>query len=102
MNTIELWPSPVFGPTRRKRFGKPATVRAEVRLGAVAPLLAQVPPVAPAHLERRDLLGRLEPRGEHDGVDARSVPSFDTIECAADLGDPAVTSSTFSRCSAGR
>lgn len=26
MNTIELWPSPVFRPTIRNRFGNPATV----------------------------------------------------------------------------
>jgi hypothetical protein len=25
-SSVEVWPVPVFGPSMRKRFGKPATV----------------------------------------------------------------------------
>jgi len=51
MNTIEVWPRPVFGPTSRNRFGKPATAalrlvqarttteRPDARAWALAPAL---------------------------------------------------------------
>jgi hypothetical protein len=36
MKMIELWPRPVFGPTRKKRFGKPATVAPRYAVGLPA------------------------------------------------------------------
>ena len=69
MNTIELCPRPVLGPTSRNRLGKPATVVPRYACGAALPDVVERAPVAPAHPLGDGHVGDVEAGAEDDRVD---------------------------------
>ena len=69
MKTIELWPRPVFGPSSRKRFGKPATVVPRWACGLPSQTSASDAPVAAADALGDRQVGDVEAGAEDDRVD---------------------------------
>jgi hypothetical protein len=68
MNTIEVWPSPAFGPTSMNRSGNPATLVPGYACGLPCQNVGERPAVrAPDQIGRRHV-GDPETGGQNDGV----------------------------------
>ena len=101
MNTIELWPSPVLGPTRKKRLGKPAMVVPRWACMLPSQVSARVRPSRPRTTSAAGGSVTWKPVPKMIVSTSRSVPSAVTIACGRTSAMPSVTSSTFGCMSAG-
>ncbi len=70
INSTELWPRPVFGPSRKNRFGKARHRHAEMRLRAALPGLGEGAAVWSVNAVADRRVGDLEPGAEDDRVGA--------------------------------
>ena len=102
MKTIELCPSPVLGPTRKKRFGKPATVVPRCACGLPSQASASERPSRPRTRSAAGMSVTWKPVPKMIVSTSRSVPSAVTIERGRTSRMASVTTSTFSRPSVGR
>ena len=83
MKTTEVWPSPVLGPSSRKKLGKPATRHAEVGADAVSvPDVVEHGAVPTDDLHVGEVAADLEPGAEDDRV-GRALDAMRRRRCCA-------------------
>jgi hypothetical protein len=102
MKTTEVWPRPVFGPSSRKRLGKPATVVPRYACGLPRHTSARVRPSRPRIRSAIGLSVTWNPVPKMIVSTRCSTPSAVRIPSGRTSRTALVTSSTFARASAGR
>ena len=102
MNTIDVWPTPVFGPVTRNRLGKPATV---VPRWAAMPLADHC---VPSEVPWRPMIElnmgwwvTLKPVPKMSTSAGWNSPAASTTPSVTTWSTDRSTSETLSRCSAG-
>ena len=87
MKTIELCPRPVLGPTRKKRFGQPATIAPRWACGLPSQTSASERPSRPRTRSAAGMSVTWKPVPKMIVSTSRSVPSARHDRARADLAD---------------